>query len=856
MQLPWSMVRPQERQLTLTLSILHFVLIALFTFSKIARDAIFLDKLPASYLPYMYIALAVISAGAIALISRFKGASTSRVLMIYALVVAISFIGFTIWYLTSPETVAITLYLWTGIFGLGLVTEFWLLANEVIDTRAARRLFAVIGASGIAGGLAAGFAATAVGVTLGPFSLLIAVSALGLIAAFIARRTEHLESGETAIAGSEARVEAATSKPWESRYVRLLAGLFLLSGITLAVVDFAFKVLLQEELTDGGAITSALGIFYSIQNLVALIAQLGLAGVLLSRFGGRPIANALPIGILVGAVITLGVPAAFGLLIFVAVPLYSTIMRVSLTRSAWQFLFFPLPDDIRRKAKRTIDVVVNRTADAIAGALLLLFALITGGGFTNLLWLIVLVCAMWVGLELMMNRAYPGEVRRALERQAGGAPDSELKLSDLARPDELNQLLRSGSVADVLYVIDVLEILDPDFLNGVRDELLAHPSPEIRARMLAGLFNLGEDITAITDQVSNVEPEIIDDVSVETAHADNPPERVIEAAAAGNGAESIAVLTELIDDLNRDVRRVAYASAARSGNAVLVREMIRRLAARRDVHFIRSVLKNRLLEVPEQITVVLEDTTLTVSERSALITVLQSSDHPAAVDALCRLSGSDQHRRVASAALSALLSIHRAHPSVSIPGDTIAGDLDADISRYGIRLMQIIALGEGGNPELKTLVETALRERSWQSLERAFTRMSLVYGIERAELAFRSVKGGDKHLASQAIEYLDTHLPRQLKDLIIPMLDASTEEERARKFSHLKGLQIPESSALAGELLSSRDPMLRACALFVIGQLNWTDYHSKVRDAGNDPDPVVRDTAVWAHRRLNERAIP
>ena len=71
MQLPWSLVRPEERRLTLTLSVLHFVLIALFTFSKIARDAIFLDKLPASYLPYMYIALAVISAGAIALISRF-----------------------------------------------------------------------------------------------------------------------------------------------------------------------------------------------------------------------------------------------------------------------------------------------------------------------------------------------------------------------------------------------------------------------------------------------------------------------------------------------------------------------------------------------------------------------------------------------------------------------------------------------------------------------------------------------------------------------------------------------------------------------------------------------------------------
>lgn len=850
------MVRPQERRLTLTLSVLHFVLIALFTFGKIARDAIFLDELPASYLPYMYIALAVLSAGAIALISRFRGVSTSRVLMVYSLVVAVSFIGLTIWYLTSPGSVAITLYLWTGIFGLGLVTEFWLLVNESVDTRAARRLFGVIGASGIAGGLAAGFAATAMGVTLGPGSLLIAVSGLGVIAAYIARRTEHLVSGETAIAGSEAPVEAATSKPWESRYVRLLAGLFLLSGITLAIVDYAFKVLLQDELTDGGTITSALGIFYSVQNLVALVAQLGLAGILLTRFGGRPIANALPIGIVAGAVITLGASAAVGPLIFVAVPLFTTIMRVSLTRSAWQFLYFPLPEDIRRKAKRTIDVIINRTADGLAGALLLLFAIVTGGGFADLLWLLVFACTLWVVLEIRMNRAYPKEVRGALEREAGEPTDTRLSLADLTGPEELQCFLRTGSVADNLYAIDVLGILNPDLLFGVKDDVLAHPSAEVRARMLASLYDLGEDITQLTDQPGLVEPEFIDDVSVETAHSDIPPERVIEAAMAGRDIESVAVLTELIDDPNRDVRRVAYASAAKYGSVTLVAEMIHRLAARRDVQFIRSVLRKRLLEAPEQIVAVLEDTSLTVAERSALISVLQTSDHPAAVNALCRLSGSNQHRRVASAALTALVSIRRSHPKIPIPENAIADDLESDISRYGIRLLQIVALRAEEDPQLKALVESTLRERSWQSLERAFSRMSLLYGVERAELAFRSVKGGDKQLASQAIEYLDTHLPRPLKGMIIPILDAPSEKERARKYSHLSGLRIPELTTLADELLGSRDPVLRSCALFAIGQLGLTDYHSKVRDCGNDPDPFVKDTAAWALRRLSERPTP
>ncbi len=856
MQFPWQLIRPSERQLTLTLSVLHFFLIALFTFSKIARDALFLEELPASYLPYMYMALAVLSVGAVAMLARFKKASASRILFIYNLVVAASLIAFIPWFLASPQTAAIGFYIWCGIFGVGLVTEFWLVANETIDTRAARRLLGVIGASGIAGGVVAGFAATAVGVTLGPLALLFISAVLGVAVAFVANRTGSVVVDTEVQKSVEPAHKPTAVTPLKSGYVRLLVLLFFFSGITLAVVDYAFKIFLQNELTEGGKITSALGIFYSVQNLIALVAQLGLAGVLLTRFGGRPISNALPVGILAAISLTLIAPVGVASLVFVSAPLYAAIMRVSLTRSAWQFLYFPLPGTVRRKVKRFIDIVVNRGADAVAGATLLALTFLAGGEFMDVIWLAGVLCALWVAVELKMNRAYPNEVKRALERQDTEISRPQIKLSDLSGPEDLRILLSSGDSSDVLYGIDMIELLNPEMLREVKDELLNHPVIEVRARILASLHGLGEDIAGFADTVHSSDLGITDDVNVEAGVLDNPAERVIQAASSISDDESAALLAQLIDDPNRDVRRVAYRLAAANGSETLLSELIRRLATRQEPGVIRGALTERLSQDPDPIIAAFDNPRLSVSERCALITVLQTSDHPTVIRALYRASQSNAHRQVASAALSALKSIRQTEPTVTIPEEDVVGDLKEDISRFGMRLVQLAALAEATDPELKALVVKALSERSWQSLERAFTRMSLVYDIERAELAFRSVRGSDKHVASQAIEYLDTHLPRQLKDLIIPILDAPSEEERAKKFANLSGSKMSTPTAVAEGLLISRDPILRACALYVIGRLNRADYLGKVRDAGNDPDPIVRDTAIWALRRLTAGAKP
>src|SRR4029077_17394747 len=48
------------------------------------------------------------------------------------------------------------LYMWVSVFGLLAASQCWLLANYIFNAREAKRLFGVIGAGGVLGGIIGG----------------------------------------------------------------------------------------------------------------------------------------------------------------------------------------------------------------------------------------------------------------------------------------------------------------------------------------------------------------------------------------------------------------------------------------------------------------------------------------------------------------------------------------------------------------------------------------------------------------------------------------------------------------------------------------------------------------------------
>ena len=109
-------VRPEERRNTGAAFATLFAVTGGHTLLETARDALFLAKLPASRLPWMYLAI-VAAALVLGQVGRGSARTSSRGAVATALAVA-SFVTAGFWGLLRVPSQALlyALYVWTGLF--------------------------------------------------------------------------------------------------------------------------------------------------------------------------------------------------------------------------------------------------------------------------------------------------------------------------------------------------------------------------------------------------------------------------------------------------------------------------------------------------------------------------------------------------------------------------------------------------------------------------------------------------------------------------------------------------------------------------------------------------------------------
>jgi AAA family ATP:ADP antiporter len=483
----WRRVQPllprveaREGALLSSLTALHFLVILAFTLARIARDGFLLSRMSVTRLPYVSLALAAFMVVAGAGFARLAGRSATHRALVRALIATgVSLPLFAVWFRAGGAGAAIAFYLWTGSYGLLLVSQFWLLANERVNAQQARRLFGPIGAGGVLGGLAAGFFAS-LPRRSSPELILLVLAGVHLVAAALASRSGVREE-EKAPSRVEDVPEDSLRSALRRPYVRQLVVLFFAGGVASGVLDYLFKAALQGRTGDPTRLTSLLGLFYGAQNLLALVAQLGVASIVLARLGARHVSLLLPGGLAAGSLLSVISPS-FGSVL--GTRLYEATMRVSLSRTSSEFLFFPLAEGIRRPAKRFIDGVVARVGDAGAGVLVLAVIALGGGTVPQLAAVVALVSLAWLVLERLADRSYAREVSLSLDRMLLPGARSSVLLEEAGAVAELVPLLDSGHERRVLYALDRLQVVAPDVLRERAEALLSHPLAAVRARAL------------------------------------------------------------------------------------------------------------------------------------------------------------------------------------------------------------------------------------------------------------------------------------------------------------------------------------------------------------------------------------
>ena len=396
-------VRRGELRVCMQAFVVLFLIVAAHTMLETARDTLFLVHHPPDGLTLMYVALAGLTffanAAAIAITRRVG----HRRALLWLLVVAV-WASVALSFVVRSGRGACAVYLFSGLAGVLLSPHFWLLAAHLFTQAQGRRLFSLVAAGGIAGGVfGAGIAAYVL--RSHPAAALLPLAAGCFTLASLALMTvrddrDSLPSSPTSLFH---RCGAEAVRGRCSRYAARVVAMVVISTAAMLIVDYLFKSTIAGRVP-AARLGGFFARFYAVMNIASFGVQIVLARPALRRLGVVGAACIMPF-LLVGG----GLAAFFGggtLLVVLGLKAIDGGLRYSLNRVAIELLYLPVPETLRDRTKGLFECVVGRVVQACTGGLLYFLALRTLASPRVLALLVVVVSLAWVWLVFSLRRPY------------------------------------------------------------------------------------------------------------------------------------------------------------------------------------------------------------------------------------------------------------------------------------------------------------------------------------------------------------------------------------------------------------------------------------------------------------------
>jgi AAA family ATP:ADP antiporter len=889
-------LEPAELRRAILLGLTLSTLTGSYTLVKTARDALFLARMPATTLPYVFLGVGALTLAAASLFARAtRNRATHETLAAGSLAAAVSLAAFALLFRIHASWVAIAFYLWVNVYGLLLFSQFWIYTNSMSHPREAKRIFGIVGVGGILGGLTGGLLAAPLAHGFGVTSMLLAAS---ILLALVAPRV-YLGMRHGVLPRPEPVADEATppQHPLHHRYVRWLALAALCSVIVTGLLDYQFKVEIQRRFPSGADLASFLGLFYTAINLAALVVQLFATRWALQVLGAGWSAAVLPGGLGLGAAITMLVPG-FGAVL--GSRLWDQVMRQSINRSSVELFYIPLEPGLRRRARSSIEAGLERVGDGLAGLLILAAGAAMGAGTFTLAALIAAVVVVWIVAWMQVRRGYVTELGRNLRRMNLQSHHEPVSLREASMLREMARLLDSPYERVLIHGMTLLEENAPDTLAERVPSLLAHPRPAVRARALAavaahGLQGLAAEVNAL---VTDPDPDVR--IAALRAHCtlgcDDPAGRIEEFLAAedprlrhaaiqlavefapageelkvkavlenlmrdGSSAERTAVaealgrrappsvlhdlLSPLLRDADLETRCAALRSAGRAQRRNHIPALIEAIGARPTQRAARHGLAGFGDRVVGTLGDYLSDSSVATEIRQRLPYVLGDIASQESLAALlrCRETGDV---RLWYRVLKAQNRMRAAGARVEFPRARVTEDLERDVRSYLFAYVHYRACPLGEKRSAERLFCIALNERLDQSLNRVFRRLALLYRPENMLAAYQGTVSDQPRLRGNAVEYLENALAPDHRALVLPLVADGGDQARLAFAEVRFGIRFTTFNDSLEAILAGEDQWLRTCALFVVGARKERALAAQVKAAASALDLRVRETALWA----------
>jgi ATP:ADP antiporter, AAA family len=901
------------------LSACLFLVMGSYKIGGVAGAALFLSRFQASQLAYAQIAssvlVAVIIAGYVVIARRFLFRDLLVGSMLFFSATCAVFWGLAHYY-SRLIWVFPAFYVWVKIFGALGATQVWTLANYVLTSREAKRVFGMVGGGGIAGCIFAGFLSNTMAKGFGTESLLLAMTLFILICAglvILVWRSGRVLVGDgqrTAGAPTETaprNVTASLQLLFSSPYFRAIAAVIFITSLVTTLTDWQFLAIGKQFLVKKDVMAAFFGDFYFYAGILGLLFQLLLTARFLRRFGIGTALFILPVTVFLGStgLLVLGTLAS-------AVALHGgdRVLGYSIDKSTAELLYLPISAGVKLQVKWLIDTVIWRMGDGLSGVIVVIFATYLHFSPRQISWIVLLLVTGWLAAASVVRRQYVATLRESITQHRFDVEQASAPVLDRSTADLLTTNLSASDPKDILYALSLFEVEQQRAVHPAIRALLSHSAAEVRRKAISILSASGDqtvrpdmerllrdpDLNVRTEALlylthnAHVDPlELIEEVGafpdfsvrsavvaflVHPGQAQNleAARQILEAMVSEQGAEGQRtkveaarllgllpdsfnpLLLKLLADADTAVAQEAIRSVGKLRQRRLVPDLLDRLANRE----LRAEAAKALGEFGDTIIGALHDhlgdSSVAIEARREIPAILVGVGTPAAALVLTEhLLENDITLRFRT--ISALNKLCRLHPEIETDVQTLETVLAAEILGH-YRSYQILdKLGAAGDSQ-----DPALTESLQQELERIFRLLGLLYPHLDLHAAYLGLQSKSVSVHGNALEFLDTVLKSQLRDMLMPLLDSKiTVGERARLANRLVGAQIETREHAVVALVTSNDPWLRSCGAYAIGNFGLKSLEGELNRCLNDADPLLRETARAAKLRLEAlatKAIP
>ena len=652
---------------------------------------------------------------------------------------------------------------------------------------------------------------------------------------------------------------------------------------------------------DKEALSAFFGQYFGGVSLLSFFVQFFLSYQILRIFGVSGAIMFLPISQILGAT---AMAVAPGLFTGILVRGSGDIFKYSIDKTGRELLFLPIPLDVKKRVKVFVDVLVDRWFRGLAGAVLFIFTGVLALSVSQISMVLAAMSFGWIFLVLAIRKQYVNAFRSALDKGEIDPEQLTLKITDASTVSHLIKALTSDNDKQVSYALGMLTDVESDTLIDSVRPLLNHQNSEIRVNALKVLHS--QKGVRITSQIDDLLNDESPDVRIEALHYLHKPGNVravatlrellisddfnLQTAALGyiacygdeqekslineavikeflgrrgkeakigrailadalsklDSTKTSNYLKSLLKDSSTEVVKAAISSAGDTLDRTFLPELLNFLAKptfRAEARDALAKFGDRILGTLDDY---LKDAHADISIRRNIPRVLRQIATQESVDVLIHnLTTATGELRYSI--LRVLNQLRKKSPDLNFATEGIKSNLNHSLHVY-YRIFQIRHalqnyLQRNNSDFRKQLLEKALTEKLEKTLEEIFQLLSLLYPAKDVYYSYLGIIRDNKTQRASAIEFLDNILQKDIKTLLIPLLDQSMAEKINWRAQKLFNGDISDNDTALAALINESDAWIQSCAIYNIDKTAPPALKELVQNAQNHPDKMVRETA-------------